>query len=137
MEYQLLSEIQRLRRELSEAIESLHTEETGRGLREQLQDTRTEFVTVHEKLAAILTKQEQCGCKCCKEGAHMCADLQASDYPVSEMRPCRLICVKERFGSLQRNLDIDTSESTPRSSLEGAPPDDAPERFGTGRPHRG
>jgi len=51
MEYQLLSDIQRLRRELNEAIGCLQTEGTDRGLREQLQDTRTELVTVHEKLA--------------------------------------------------------------------------------------
>lgn len=82
MEYQLLGEIQRLRKELNEAMGYLHTEEADiRGFHEQLQDTRTELMVVHEKLAAVLVKKEQCGCKCCGEGVRMHVDLQVSHPP--------------------------------------------------------
>ena len=85
MEYQLLNEIQRLRKELNEAMGSIHTEEVDRmSFREQLQDTRTELTTVYERLAAILIKQEQCGCECCTDAAHVYADLQVSHHPVSD-----------------------------------------------------
>lgn len=86
-EYQLLNEIQRLRKELSEIMESLHTEEADRrSFREQLQDARAELVTVYEKLAETTVKQERCGCKCCTEGAHIHGDLQVS-------HPHRVRCV--------------------------------------------
>ena len=83
MEKELLGGIQRLRRELNDAMKDLRQEEARRrDPRERLRDARTELMTVYEKLAGILAKQEQCGCECCTERAHMRADLQVSHCPV-------------------------------------------------------
>lgn len=87
-ENQVLNEIQRLRGELDEAIRDLRAEEADRkSFRGQLRDSRTELTTVYEKLAAILVKQEQCGCGCCTDGARMYADLQVSHHPTSDAPP--------------------------------------------------
>ena len=79
MKYQLLREIQRLRKELSDAIGSLEKEEAGRrGFCDDLQETRIELTELRERLAVSLAKKKECGCGRCAEGAHMYADLEVS-----------------------------------------------------------
>jgi len=86
-EKQVLVEIKRLRKELSEAAGSLQMGVADRSFREQLQGTQTEPTTVYEKIAAILVKQEKCGCECCIDGARMYADFQVSYHPMSDTSP--------------------------------------------------
>ena len=132
-EYQLLGEIQRLRKELSEIMESLHTEEADqRSFRGQLQDARVELVTVYEKLAETTVKQERCGCECCTEGAHIHADLQVSHPHRVRRVPRRLTCIKERLDSIQRNLAVNTSEQVHCSSPDSVPLEDISKEFGVG-----
>ena len=90
MEYELLGEIQRFRNELKELLGFLDvdTEEVGRrGFCERPQGSRTGLVAVREELAAIIAKQEKCGCKCCTEGVHAHLNLQVSHHPVSIVSP--------------------------------------------------
>lgn len=88
MEYQLLGEIQRLRKELSDAIGSLETEGEGRGsFHDELQETRRGLRELCEMLAVSLTKKKECGCSCCTEGAHVYAGLEVSSLLVCLMHP--------------------------------------------------
>jgi len=87
VENRVLVEIKRLRKELSEAVGSLQMGVTDESFREQLQDTPAKPTTAYGKLAAILVKQEQCGCECCIDGARMYADFQVSYHPMSDTSP--------------------------------------------------
>ena len=84
VEGELLDGIQRLRKELNVVMKNLDKLE---GFRERVQDARTELMTMYEKLAVVLVKQEQCGCECCAAGAHLHADLQVSHRPVYDTTP--------------------------------------------------
>lgn len=84
MEGELLDGIQRLRKELNVVMKDL---DSLQGFRERLQDTQVELMAIYEKLAVVLVKQEQCGCKCCNEGVHAHADLQVSHCSASDAAP--------------------------------------------------
>ena len=117
VEGELLDGIQRLRKELNVVMKDLDKLE---GFRERLQDTRAELMAMYEKLAVVLVKQELCGCECCTAGAHVHADLQVSHSPLHDATHL-LTCTKERFDSLQRNLQVaGTSEETLSSSSDAA-----------------
>ena len=90
MEYELLAEIRRFRNELKELLGCLDVdaEEVNRGgFCEQPQGSRTGLVAVREELAAIIAKQEKCGCKCCTEGVHVHLNLQVSHHTMSIVSP--------------------------------------------------
>ena len=84
MEGELLDGIHRLRKELKVVMKDLDKLE---GFRERLQDTRAELVAIYEKFAAVLIKQELCGCECCIAGAHVHTDLRVSHSPLYDTTP--------------------------------------------------
>ena len=91
MEGELFEVIQRLRKDLAVAMKELDTEEAKRrGFRERLQATRSELTAMDEKLAAVLAKQEKCGCECCVAGIYVHADLQVSHRPRVRCTPVAL-----------------------------------------------